>query len=594
MTQNIKANNYSITNPKSNLWAIQTNYDALLKLLMSNVIENILVAGDPNTMTVNGIKSTAATDSSFVFANKFPLSGVNTPFNTEIRYRFTNPVDNTTRDTSVTLNFVVRRSNKAILPAGISTKCWEQPTLKFYYNGISISEATEDMELIQVRLTPNDEKITYAPVSLKSSLETMSVNLTQIGGTYWEKAFTRKTGTSSVNDNILQHISGDSIIAVYRNPLLILDTVRVAIPVRSHPAGIPVTAVLRDTSGDGHIDRIDLTWTADIVSLITLLPTVEKFLTNAKITSADGSSIQLIPNSLIKKGDKSLSIILNENNGTKLETGWNNATITLSAITMTLQGNSFFVDKITDGAGPVIDRVIYYPGSKDRDTLKILLSEPVECGVLTGGIPKNAFLYIKNGSLATELLSDASYAANCISGYITEVTVVLKSGVVTPLKDSLSLIGSSQYVKDKYGNNPSVKNKRTKIEWGVQNEIVLSISNNPFIPGVTDISEEIRRDFPNTLNGKSHGVLISVFSIKSLDKTSGGDYGKAIIYDALGNLVGKSFSVIGESVNNSYGIYWDGFNRNNRAVGSGVYLIVISVVSDGEKYTQKIKVGVKK
>lgn len=49
MTQNIRANGYSTTNAQSGLWALQTNFVALMNLLMENIMPAIL---DPGSGTI--------------------------------------------------------------------------------------------------------------------------------------------------------------------------------------------------------------------------------------------------------------------------------------------------------------------------------------------------------------------------------------------------------------------------------------------------------------------------------------------------------------------------------------------------------------
>jgi FlgD Ig-like domain len=66
--------------------------------------------------------------------------------------------------------------------------------------------------------------------------------------------------------------------------------------------------------------------------------------------------------------------------------------------------------------------------------------------------------------------------------------------------------------------------------------------------------------------------------------------GKAVLYDALGNVVKKL--EIGEidKSKGDYGAFWDGTNVNNRKVGAGVYLMKVYI--EGEKM-KSIKVGVR-
>ena len=231
MTGNIRTNGYSSSNPSSDLWAIQTNHSALLNLLMENVFNNILISGDPQRMVVNGIQSVDFADNSFVFTDRFPLQGDLTQFTTSSSYRYTDPQTNAVRDTSIAINFTVKRVKGASVPSGVSLNCWAQPALQFYYDGVPISAISEEMQQVQIRLTPNDETLTAAVVGISSSLESENFNLTQ-SGMVWSAPVGRVIATkATANDKIMQHISGDSLIAVYRNPKLPLDSVRVAIPI---------------------------------------------------------------------------------------------------------------------------------------------------------------------------------------------------------------------------------------------------------------------------------------------------------------------------------------------------------------------------
>jgi hypothetical protein len=595
MTQNIRNNGYSSTNPKSNLWAIQTNHDALLNLLMDNVIKTILISGDPNSMVINGITSITATDTSFVFSDRFPLSATSptTPFNATIKYKFTDPQTNKTRDSSIVLNFVVKRSKNATLPNYLEKNCWTQPVMNFYYNGTKISEATEEMSQLQIRLS-SEQTLSSVSVGLKTSLESMPINL-QSTTTDWQGNFLRATNTKAINDNILQHISGDSIIAIYRNPKIPLDTVRIAIAVRAQAAGIPVTAILRDTSGDGKIDKIDLSWTVDTVTLIPNLPDVKDFLQTATIKTTGGSTITLNPRSLIKTGDRSLAIILNENSGSGLETGWTSADIKLTDVVMTLQGNSFYISEIIDGSGPVISRAVYYPGSgaQPRDTLKVILSEPVNCATLTSSSPEQAFKYKGNDN---NILTNSTFLANCTQEYVSEVKIILNqqsSGKVKPVEDSLGILSGTRKIVDNKGNY-STSPRNVVIEWGVKNDINIAVTNNPFTPGTPlNLPTEVSSIYGSLLNGKS-GTIIAINSLKPLEKHPDGNFGSACIYDAVGNLVKSNLPIKQASKASTYGVVWDGTNMNNRIVGNGTYLMMFTTKSEGNTQKQKVKIGIKR
>jgi len=170
MTSNIRSNVYSTSNPNSELWAIQTNHNTLLNLLMDNVFDNILISGDPQQMTVNGTKSTGFNDNAFTFPERFPLQATITSFRTSATYKYTNPQTNETRDTTININFTVKRVPDIEIPDGIEINCWQKPDLNFYYNGSAISVITEDMEHLEIRLDPNDESIAEATVVISSNL----------------------------------------------------------------------------------------------------------------------------------------------------------------------------------------------------------------------------------------------------------------------------------------------------------------------------------------------------------------------------------------------------------------------------------------
>jgi hypothetical protein len=592
MTENIKANDYSTSNKNSGLWAIQTNHDALLNLLMSEAMKSIIIPGNPSRMVINGIASISSSDTSFDFQNRFALTNVNTNFVAEIIYEYTNP-DKSVKDSVVKLNFVVKRKKDAPIPADIRTICWEQPTLQFYYNNSPISEATEDMKELQIRLFPNGETMTAAKVELKSSLESMPVTLSK-NGSHWEKTFPRATQSSAVNDDILQHIPADSLIAIYRNPTLPLDTVRIAIPVRLNPKAIPVTAILRDTSGNGYIDRIDLAWAADTFDIINNLPSAAAFVLNSQITTSDGTVIKLTPETVFKRKGDTLSIVVKENSGKILQTVWNSAIVQISDSPVTEQGNAFYVDKIVDGTGPVIQRVLYYPGtgSKPLDTLKVTLSEPLNCDPLNKSSPSSAFNYFDAGKLEQGIFTGASFIINCESGFVTEVRIILNSnGVVTPDEDSMRIFGNSNSVVDKSGNKSVPNNRILPVEWGIENNINIVLFNNPLKPGKTEINPVVRQQYGVADEHKT-GTIIGITSIKSLEKRSDGSFGSAAIYDAVGNLVQKNLPVQKNKTGSHYYAFWDGRNKNNRAVGTGTYLMILVGSTDGTKFTEKMKIGV--
>lgn len=114
----------------------------------------------------------------------------------------------------------------------------------------------------------------------------------------------------------------------------------------------------------------------------------------------------------------------------------------------------------------------------------------------------------------------------------------------------------------------------------------------PFVPGVDHAlkpfnnNSDVRDFYQNVLSnsgGGEKGILIGVDSPKRLDPSTPGapdvggqtQYGKVIIYDAVGNVV-KTAALYRAKNAASYGYVWDGRNQKNRFVGPGTYLVRVS------------------
>ncbi|NLE00088.1 MAG: VWA domain-containing protein [Fibrobacter sp.] len=481
MTANIQKNGYSSSNPSSELWAIETNHNTLLNLLMDNVFDNILITGDPLHMVINGVKSTSFVNSSFVFPEQFPLQATITSFNATASYKYTDPQTNAVRDTNVSINFTVKRVPDSEITKGITLNCWEQPTLQFYYNGSPISFISEEMSRVEIRLDPNDETIKAATVRISSNLESENFVLAPVGTVLGAPVGVQLAAKGIAGDKIMQHIEGDSLVAVYKNPKIPLDSVRIAIP-------------------------------------------------------------------------------------------------------------------IVDKSGPVLDSAIYYPGRNGaRDTLKVVFSEPVQCRVLTAASPGVSYNYYDAGTLSSGFLNGASYIGTCETDLVASVYFLVNQGTVVPVTDSMNLVGLSSTVKDKNGNMPSKDNPKVPVVWGTDNSISIAVSKNPFNPVTTIIPHNVYEKFSSAIGPQNRpGIIVGISSLKPLVKKND-SYGTAKIYDPLGNIIAKDIKIEESTVSGDYGAFWDGTNMAGRLVGTGIYLMEITVTDTDRIVTQKkIKVGMKR
>jgi hypothetical protein len=94
------------------------------------------------------------------------------------------------------------------------------------------------------------------------------------------------------------------------------------------------------------------------------------------------------------------------------------------------------------------------------------------------------------------------------------------------------------------------------------------------------------------ISASATGVLVSVFSNRQLKKISENSYGKAIIYDAVGNLVDQ-LELQATKDTTLYGLVWDGTNRYHRLVGTGTYLMRINITnSAGSSKILSQKLGI--
>jgi len=90
----------------------------------------------------------------------------------------------------------------------------------------------------------------------------------------------------------------------------------------------------------------------------------------------------------------------------------------------------------------------------------------------------------------------------------------------------------------------------------------------------------------------TYGTVVEVISIKTPDPTKC----KMLILDPLGNVVVDDLPAYPKANDpNTFYFFWDGYNRNNRVVGSGTYLARIFVYAEGESQpgVKQQKIGVR-
>jgi hypothetical protein len=244
MTENIRINGYSSSNPKSAHWAINIPGSQLMDLMRSSILTPIF-ANRPATPAGATLTSGGATLSNsskdagnFIFPDRVPLA----PNQTQVALTYTYEYADSgkTKQHVATYNVNIRRVPAATPAAGTATICEEQGDIGLFHGGRKIDLVTADHALLETRLTlPSGEvctgcKVTVQPSGNRGNADRESVTVAPIVGSVYSGFFGREvlTGGNRVvpGDGKLQHGAADSIVVTWVNPRNPLDVVRRAFP----------------------------------------------------------------------------------------------------------------------------------------------------------------------------------------------------------------------------------------------------------------------------------------------------------------------------------------------------------------------------
>jgi hypothetical protein len=245
LTNNVRINNYSSSNAFSDVWTLKTDYNALMSLFMKSIINPIFVItqGSATTLNVNNDVSTTLDGSHFVLKNPIPLKVDTTSMKMEMRFRVESSIAGKIKDSLFTFGFKIVRENGAVLPDGMEKTCHEQPAISLYYNSQQVKQVTNVMQRLEVQFDPKGYNYTAVQVEIRSNTANSDIEKVTLSDkkNYWSGTFPRVLAGIKKNDGLFQHTTEDSIVVIYRNPLLPLDTVRYAVPFINTDSIPPVT-----------------------------------------------------------------------------------------------------------------------------------------------------------------------------------------------------------------------------------------------------------------------------------------------------------------------------------------------------------------
>lgn len=607
MTENIRSNGYSSSNPLSNLWTVETNYDTLMSLLMSHVVKPMLtvITGEPTALTVNGVRSTTYTDSTFVFGDRFPLQAGATDISIDIDYSVRNLNTGHTSDTTYNVDFVVIRQAGATPPDGISIQCWEKGVIELRHRGVTVSSVNETMDTLEVIFDPMG--VHYDSVSLTithvagGTLDVETLRLTYSNGV-WVGTFVRRIESPSSGDGVLQHGVFDSILAVYRNPTLPLDTVRLSVPFAVTQSVIVQRATYFDRDADGYIDSIYLAVDGDLRA-----DELQTFLGHITLPSARGFTI--VADSTTMQG-AGVALVVRES------TAHEPATAVLPSDTVIVSGgrltHSGWIMPATivptDKVAPVIisAHLKAHENTIDPDTLTVRFSEPMSSITST----RPFLFYGTADELQYTAEMDILLAQQNNDTLIVPVAGVNNEANAIVAGDSIWIQPVAQ-VGDGGGNrqaNPD--NRRVVITTTVVRdpyEIDISVANNPVtlggqgstVPPFLLELDAIRSELQGS-RYEGNGLVVIA---EAGDPTKLGPNftltGEISVYDIVNDpvIVRRPMAFDDGDGTRTKRLYyvWDGRNQYGRYVGAGTYVAVMTIEDDqGYKETKTVRLGVKR
>jgi hypothetical protein len=640
MTNAVKNNGYSDVNNTSGIWAIDgNNYDAMLNLMMDNIVSKMLqtkVVPKRIVVTSAGVTDSAGNlvDTSFSFGRMLPIDTtsiavVRMGLRYDVKKDSIDDNGNTVQvdfETVQEYSFAIKRTatpkggNNWASSQGLTPKCGSKPSIELLYGGEPVDvikgnmkeltvkfaasnffDYTRDNVNIQIRMTEG------GPVN--DTLYTNRLTLRpEASSFYWnfDRVYVDAVGQVNVTNSVLEHNTiSDSLILFFRNPIIPLDTIRVSYPYISHilafdvkgerimsgdtvkgvRAGELVDIFARTLRGDGTIDAEmlasgNVAWTSQGA---TITPT--------------GLQTQF----MATKADK---------DGTVYE-----VTAVFQAGSMKIT-EKFYV-KVMPGQAEYLEVVFVDPSKvpNQADTTKLKNNKTLE---IPEKMVRDTTLYVVERDKFGNLIGPASGASwSNIVGGICFRRSAEGNDCATARGDNVD-VGKPDGSSVKFDQGRIIVTKSglsDTVNVTVLGEAQANVGPNPFVPGVDEPEPRLRQygvweTYKDIVEAKSvggpnggsdtKGILVAVTTPKGIQADGSGKHPKTasvVIYDAVGNIVFKSKpnEITLTNGRSTFGLVWNGKNNKGRVVGPGTYLVRTSVELDGGgKVVEQKRIGVTK
>ena len=239
MTEAIRANGYSTSNPKSSSVTVNQPGTQLLGTLRTQVLNQVFVSTIPDGVSVVSAgrtkASTAKDATGFVLPGRLPLRADTTLVRFEYGAAYADPSrGGANRDTVFAYDVRVSRSAAGAPPAGVELTCRDQADLQLFAGAVRLETVTSENASAEIRVTPAaGDKCQACPVDVRpsGSGDRESIALAAAGA-YSRGTLKRALGAASPGDGILQHEIPDSLVVIYASPDTPLDVVRKSWPFR--------------------------------------------------------------------------------------------------------------------------------------------------------------------------------------------------------------------------------------------------------------------------------------------------------------------------------------------------------------------------